>query len=338
MRHGGDLGEAIEAFGGKTEEWLDLSTGINPHAYPYDALLTAEDWARLPSASRQTDLLQAARTAYAVPKPLSLVAAPGTQVLISLLPDCLPAGHVHILGPTYASHAHAWTRAGHDLTEANTFEGLLQGLKTSPGHVVLVNPNNPDGRKFKPAAVLALAEHLRTTSHVLIIDEAFSDCLPELSLLPHLTREHNVLVLRSFGKFYGLAGLRLGFLAGPANFCGALVMKLDSWAISGPALAIGTKALSDTSWRQAMQVQLSKEMDSLMSVLSSNGLDIIGHTPLFVLTETANATALHQALARQRIWTRRFDHSPTRLRFGLPNSMDGLLRLARTLAGVLPLP
>lgn len=331
MKHGGDLSEAIAAFGGKPGDWIDLSTGINPHVYPYKDVATDADWTRLPSADKLDALILAARTAYQVPKSLAVAATPGTQILLSQLPTCMPLGPLHILGPTYSGHNHAWSLAGRELHEVNSMSDLLKGLKTNPGHVLLVNPNNPNAHKYNPTGLLALAETMSTTGHHLIIDEAFADCVPETSILPHLTRQQNVLVLRSFGKFYGLAGLRLGFLIGPGKICGAMTMKLDSWAVSGPALSIGAKALSDALWRATTNERLRAEMASLLSVLEEAGLKIVGHTPLYALVEHPKARALHSHLAKTQIWTRRFDYDPTWLRLGLPPNKNALLRLAEGL-------
>lgn len=327
MQHGGDLSIAIERFGGAPEDWLDLSTGINPYPYPLPEDLTASSWTRLPDRSSLDRLLTAARKAYRVSDPVGLVAAPGTQALISLLPSLLPAGETALVAPTYGSHKEVWLRDGLPLSEGASIYTLPATVK----NVLVVNPNNPDGRLTEVAGLLEVARTLGSRGGYLVIDEAFADVMPGASVLPHL-RDEPVLVLRSFGKFFGLAGLRLGFLAAPAEICTRAAARLESWAVSGPALEIGHAALSDLAWQEAMQRQLSDKMADLTLVLAENGLGVFGGTPLYALAAARNAADLHDALARRRIWTRIFDYAPTWIRIGLPGSPESLARLSGALA------
>ncbi|WP_029059666.1 threonine-phosphate decarboxylase CobD [Stappia stellulata] len=331
MKHGGDLGAAIARHGGLAQDWLDLSTGINPHAYPLDWPLSQAAWTRLPARGAHDRMLEVARAAYGVPDHLRLVAAPGTQALLPHLPACLPAGDVAIVGPTYSSHGDVWRRAGRQVTEVTSpyFE---------PTHdtrvIVIVNPNNPDGRLVDPKSLRHHAETMAARGGLLIVDEAFADCVPGASVLPHLG-DVPVLVLRSFGKFYGLAGVRLGFAAAPPGVAAALSASLESWAVSGPAIEIGTRALADKSWQNAMRTQLADEAADLTLMLQMRGLSVFGGTPLYVLAGTRNAAAVHEALARQRIWTRTFDYAPTWLRIGLPGGAAPLAWLDDALARAL---
>lgn len=327
MQHGGDLALAIDRYGGTEKDWLDLSTGINPHAWPVPEGLDAEVWQRLPGQNALDRLLGAARRAYGCPDRVGLVAAPGTQALIALLPDLLGEGDVAIVSPTYSSHAAAWARSGRKPLEV----GYLEAIADTTRYAVVVNPNNPDGRMTPRASLQAAAQVLAKRDGYLIIDEAFADVVPGASLLPALGDE-NILVLRSFGKFFGLAGLRLGFLAGPRRITRRFSERLDSWAVSGPALEIGRLALADTAWQEAMRRQLADEMADLTLLLSEQGLSVFGGTPLFALAATRNAAALHEALARRRIWTRVFDYAPTWMRIGLPGSEENLQRLRQALA------
>jgi cobalamin biosynthetic protein CobC len=327
MLHGGDLALAIDRYGGDERDWLDLSTGINPHAYPVNLPDTADVWQRLPGENALKRLLGAARKAYRCPDHLNLVAAPGTQALISLLPGLFPEGDVAIASPTYTSHADAWRRAGRTVLEAPHLHALPPDVRIA----VLVNPNNPDGRLIDPKSILEIARDMSERGGVLILDEAFADAVPGSSILPHLADEP-VLVLRSFGKFFGLAGLRLGFLAGAPEHVQKMAVSLDSWAVSGPALEIGRRALADHDWQEAMQRQLADEMADLTLCLSEQALGVFGGTPLFALAGTRNAAGLHDALARRKIWTRIFDYAPTWIRFGLPGSPEAMERLRQALA------
>ncbi|MFN4009317.1 MAG: threonine-phosphate decarboxylase CobD [Pannonibacter sp.] len=327
MRHGGDLAEARAIHGGERHDWLDLSTGINPHAWPVPAQLEHRFWTDLPSSADLADLLAAARHAYAAPFHLGLVAAPGTQAILPLLPRLAPEGPAAIVSPTYSSHADAWRRAGREILEIPSAYDAPPDTKV----LVLVNPNNPDGRLLAPSALLHLASEMQARGGLVVVDEAFADVVPGLSVLPHLTDEP-VLVLRSFGKFFGLAGLRLGFLAGRPDLADKAAIMLESWAVSGPALALGQTALRDIAWQDAMRRQLADEMADLTLALSMAGLTVFGGTALYALAGLRKAEALHTALARRHIWTRRFDHSPTWLRFGLPGSPAALARLTGALA------
>lgn len=330
MEHGGDLTVAVERFGGTPDDWLDLSTGINPHAYPVPAKLPAPLWTALPSRAGHDRLLTAARQAYTVPDALGVVAAPGTQILLSLLPRLLPDGPVAIAAPTYSSHAKVWEREGRKPVELSSIYSPPADAKI----VLLVNPNNPDGRLIDVKSLKEIAGTLTARGGFLVIDEAFADVIPGASILPHLAGE-NVLVLRSFGKFFGLAGLRLGFLCGPREITSRMDALLESWSVSGPAQEIGAAALKDSQWQDAMTRQLVDEMADLSLMLAEHQLSVFGGTPLYALAGLRKAHALQEALARQKVWTRVFDYAPTWIRFGLPGGADNLDRLSRALGAAL---
>lgn len=327
MEHGGDLALAIERFGGKRDDWLDLSTGINPHAYPVRADLPSHLWTALPSKTALETLLSAARKAYGVPDHLGIAAGPGSQILLSMLPTILPEGPVVLATPTYSSHKQVWSQEGRMPVEVSS----IYALPADTAIAVLVNPNNPDGRLVDVRSLLEIARSLTERGGFLVVDEAFADVVPGGSLLPHVGTE-NVAVLRSFGKFFGLGGLRLGFLAGPENLTGAVAARLESWCLSGPALEIGAMALRDTEWQEKTRRRLADEMADLTLLLSEHHLSVFGGTALYALAGARQAGALHEALARRRIWTRVFDYAPTWIRFGLPGSAENLRRLSEALA------
>ncbi|WP_434052007.1 MAG: threonine-phosphate decarboxylase CobD [Roseibium sp.] len=326
MKHGGDLSLAIERFGGKPEDWLDLSTGINPYSYPFTEALPATAWSALPNRVAEEQLLFAARRAYQVPDHLGLVAAPGTQILLSLLPTLLPEGPAALAAPTYSSHKEVWQRDGREPVELSSVYALPAEAKI----VVLVNPNNPDGQLIDVKSILEIARILTERGGFLVLDEAFADVMPGASVLPHVGEE-NIVVLRSFGKFFGLAGLRLGFLAGPQETVDKLGARLESWSVSGPALEIGEMALRDQEWQEQTVRRLVDEMADLTITLSEHQLSVFGGTPLYALAGLRKAHALHEALARRHIWTRIFDYAPTWIRFGLPGGADNLQRLSDAL-------
>ncbi|MCX5519565.1 threonine-phosphate decarboxylase CobD [Kaistia defluvii] len=328
-RHGGALRDASARYGVALENWLDLSTGINPYPYPL-ADLPASDFHRLPDPAALADLLAVARKAYDVPAKATIAAMPGSDLALRLLPLVAPAGDVAILSPTYSGHAEAWRRAGRSVHAAAS----LGEAAEQAAIVALVNPNNPDGRAVAPAELLRVAEQLAQRDGLLIVDEAFGEVAAALSMIPHLGAPP-IVVLRSFGKFYGLAGLRLGFVLGQDVLVERLRDLVGDWPVSGPALSLGRQALGDSAWQSANRQRLAAARARLEALLAGAGLAVEGGTDLFVLIRTPQAVAMHESLARAGIWTRVFADQPDRIRIGLPPE-DGFDRLERLLRSVGP--
>jgi len=321
--HGGDLDEARRRFPQAPEPWIDLSTGINPIAYPIPAL-PASSFERLPSPADRRDLEAAAAEAYGAADAARVVAAPGTQILISLLPSLRPLSRVAVLGPTYAEHAQAWRGAGHEVAEVTALDQAREA-----DILVLVNPNNPDGRMVERAALREEAGRLRHRGGWLVVDEAFADFDAGETLVPELP--DNAIVLRSFGKTYGLAGIRLGFAVASAGMAARLRTMLGPWAVSGTAIAIGRQALRDSEWRQVAgraRAQDAARLDRLLAPLADR--PPVG-TSLYRLMESRRAPELFAHLAHSGIWVRRFQHDPRLLRFGLPGSELAWKRLGQAL-------
>lgn len=307
IAHGGGLITARARFPGATAPWIDLSTGINPLPYPMPAL-RPDAYHRLPEPEQVRRLETVAARAYGVADPGMVVAAPGTQVLISLLPHLLRLGRVAIVGPTYAEHAAAWAAAGSAVASVAS----IRCIGAEPG-AVLCNPNNPDGRRACAAELLALAAHVG----VLVVDEAFVDLEnPGLSLAPVLPA--NAVVLRSFGKTYGLAGLRLGFAIAPPDLAHRIRMALGPWAVSGAAVQIGTAALADDAWLDATRERLTGDVARLDDMLARTGHQVVGGTRLFRLARVLDAPDIFNRLGRAGILARRFETRPDWLRFGIP--------------------
>jgi cobalamin biosynthetic protein CobC len=311
-RHGGALRDASARYGVPVADWLDLSTGINPHPYPIPEFAMA-DLQRLPDPSDLAALLTAARAHYGAPAHSALTAVPGTDLALRLLPLVAAAGDVAIVGPTYSGHAEAWRDAGRTVTETPSLAEAVSRAEV----VVLVNPNNPDGRPIAPAELLRSADELARRGGLLVVDEAFGEVAPDLSVIPQLAGQP-VVVLRSFGKFYGLAGIRLGFVVGASDTIQRLQKLLGDWPVSGPAITLGRAALADMAWQSAARERLRTGKARLAAILAEAGLEIEGGTDLFVLVGAPWAVTIHEGLARQGIWTRIFADRPHHIRFGLP--------------------
>jgi cobalamin biosynthetic protein CobC len=317
--HGGNLDLAQQRFGGRAEDWIDLSTGINRLPYPVGEV-SARAWSALPSRAEIEVLHQAARHAYRTSA--ALVAMSGAQAAIQLLPQLGPPGRARILAPTYNEYAGVLSTAGWDVQEASELDALA-----GADIAIVVNPNNPDGRCFAPKDLLALLPRVGR----LVIDESFADAVPQLSLVPEADRP-GLLILRSFGKFYGLAGLRLGFAIGNAADIAKLAAMSGPWPVSGAAIAIGCRALRDDAWAEATSARLALDSTRLDAMAQAQGWRLVGGAPLFRLYETPDALAAQEKLARGQIWSRVFAQNPTWLRLGLPGSEAEWMRLAKILA------
>ena len=320
--HGGSLSQARRLFPHAPEPWLDLSTGINPHSYPLGEI-PASAFTRLPEESRLQALLETAARAYGAPSPANIVAAPGTQILLPLVSALVPPGRAAVLSPTYAEHRRAAALAGHGADETMDLAGL-RGADLA----VVVNPNNPDGRLVSRQVLLDLSP----SPGLLVVDEAFMDVGPQgASLAPCVDRER-VVVLRSFGKFFGLAGVRLGFALGPASLVAAIRARLGPWAVPGPAIEIGIAALSDAAWQRSMRDRLEADAARLDAILGEAGLPPAGGTSLYRFVRHERAQSLFGALGGAGILVRRFEWDPHALRVGLPADAAGFERLRDALA------
>jgi len=317
--HGGRLTEARAAFGDAHGQWLDLSTGINPTPWPGAAGL-AIDWRRLPDESALRHLERAAAASFGI-DPAFVCAVPGTEIGLRLLGDVVEAPAAYV-PPAYRTHE--------ELVEPR-IALEPRALPWSHGSVILANPNNPDGRIL--ARELLLEQLASAASdHWLVIDEAFADAVPQRSLADQVGEERRLIIFRSFGKFFGLAGVRLGFVLAPSAIIARYRAKLGSWPLSTAALAIGTAAYRDAPWIEEMRQSLGREAAALDKVLRRRGHEPIGACPLFRLIDVPDANRLFERLARRAILTRPFDYRPGWLRIGLPGDEAALARLDAALA------
>jgi cobalamin biosynthetic protein CobC len=138
-------------------------------------------------------------------------------------------------------------------------------------------------------------------------------------------------VLRSFGKIYGLAGVRLGFAVTSPYLAVPLRQAIGPWAVSGPAIEVGRAALSDRAWLERTVARLGRETAMLDRLLQEAGFAIVGGTPLFRLSARPNAGAWFERLCRAGILTRPFAVRPDWLRFGIPHGRAQWQRLKAAL-------
>jgi cobalamin biosynthetic protein CobC len=312
--HGGRIDAAAQLYPSAPQPWIDLSTGINPIAWPVPQIRLAL-YQRLPLARDIADMTAAAAEAYGLPANTAIVPVPGSEMAIRLLPRMIGAGRAGILAPTYGSYAAAWRDAGAELHELATLPDPRQhDLET----LIVVNPNNPDGRVVARAELAAFAQAWTATGRRLIVDEAFADVRSDLSLLalPELTA--GTVVLRSLGKFFGLAGLRVGFVVVTEPDARAWRRLLGDWPVSGPACEIAALALRDTAWIAATRARLAADRRRLDGILGRAGLKLLGGTDLFGLFEASDGIDLLDHFARAGILVRAFAAAPRRYRFGLP--------------------
>lgn len=317
LEHGGRLGRAAAVSGTRAEDWIDLSTGINPYGWPVSAI-PSNCWTRLPEDD--DGLIEAACAYYGAQ---GLLAVDGTQCAIQLLPGLRKPGRVAVLSPTYAEHAQAWRHNGHEVEEleSDAIDENLERLDV----LVVVNPNNPTGEYRTRACLERWSRSLSAHGGWLVVDEAFVDTAPHLSVIAEAHRE-GLIVLRSFGKFFGCPGARLGFVAARDGILQQLRERVGPWPVSGAARWIGRLALEDFSWHETMRDLLTQRSLELAGLFKRYDLPSTGRTGLFLWIKSEQAERLYAYFFERRILVRLF-FQPRSLRFGLPGSTDEWERL-----------
>lgn len=319
LEHGGNLRQAVLKYGIPLADWLDLSTGINPNGWPVPAI-PPQVWQRLPEDD--DGLIDAACACYGAPHALPVA---GSQAAIQALPRLFSPRRVGVVRPGYAEHAHAWQAAGHEVVAVDPAQPKRAGLDV----LLLIHPNNPTGQTYAPATLLDWRERLAARGGCLIVDEAFMDCAPAQGLAAHAGLP-GLVVLRSLGKFFGLAGARVGFVLAAPELLARLAEPLGPWGVAGPARHVARLALQDGAWQAAARRTLIHAGQRLAALLAHTGLPPAGGTALFQWVRTAQAPEIQHALAQRGVWVRRFE-DPASLRFGLPGSEAGWARLAHVL-------
>ncbi len=324
LLHGGALDLMRRRFPDAKGPWLDLSTGVSPFAYP-DVAVSDAALRNLPTRAMMHDCRSAMAAAIGAPDE-SLLLAPGSELLIRLLPDMITPRSVAILSPSYGDHARVWRAAGADVIETPSPLEHAENVDA----IVLCNPNNPDGSVFARRDLESVRAQMAARGGWLIVDEAYADLNPVVSLAP-LGGENGLIVFRSFGKFYGLAGVRLGALIAPGPIRNLMTDRLGVWPVSGAALEIGARVYADKKWAEDTRVRLAAARARVDRILAKGGVNICGGTDLFRFVEAQDAYALWERLARSGVYVRRFDWSPRHLRIGLPPDGQAEERLRKAL-------
>lgn len=321
LEHGGRLRKAALQYGIAQEDWLDLSSGLAPWPWPIPPI-PLRAWARLP----ETDdgLEQAACDYYGAAQVLPV---PGSQAAIQLLPRLRRAGKVGVLSPCYAEHAEAWRRAGYIVREV--LEQEVDFFLDSLDVLVVVNPNNPTGLSLTPQRLLDWHARLAERGGWLVVDEAFMDNTPHLSLASQ-ANQVGLIVLRSFGKFFGLAGVRLGFVLAERKLLKLLAEQVGPWAVSGPTRELGQVCLRNSAGHTYQRQRCEDASQRLFRLLEQYGLRPQGGCALFQWLISDHAEQLHEFMAQRGILLRLFVHDSS-LRFGLPGTDADWLRLEQAL-------
>lgn len=329
--HGGALKQAAQYFNIALADWLDLSTGINPHAWPVPTI-PCRIWQRLPEDDAA--LREAARNYYGVQH---CVALPGSQYGIQQLPEFIcqqiernrQSIQVLTVRPSYFEHEKNWRRVGCQVKSVSR-EAIEENIDQCQV-LVLVNPNNPSGDVFSIETLCRWHAELRKRQGFLIIDEAFMDCQPENSLAL-MANQPGLVILRSFGKFFGLAGLRLGFLLAEQGFCREWQKILGPWAVSYPTQYVAIEALKDAYWQKIMRKNIHASWARLGIMLKQKGLSPHGgQSTLFQWVRTEQAEQIYSQMARQGVLLRLFK-DPLSLRIGLPEKEQDWQRLEESLS------
>ncbi len=325
IRHGGNLREAAHRYGIALEDWLDLSTGINPFGYPVPPV-PPDAWRRLPEEN--DGFAECAARYYGAPLALPVA---GSQTAIRALPMLLKRGTAGVSPLTYGEYAPAFVRAGHGIAPLDIDS---DDVPANVDHIIVANPNNPTAERPPRERLMRWHAQLAQRGGTLIVDEAFADVDPASSLADETGRD-GLVVLRSVGKFFGLAGIRAGFVLATPALCHALRDALGAWTVSGPARHAVQAAFGDRAWQEETRARLRRDSARLSALIARHGFDVHA-TPLYAWMQTADAPALQHALAQRDIWTRLFDlpDMTTSLRIGLPGAEGDWVRLERALAEI----
>jgi len=345
LLHGGQLQQVAQQYNIPFCDWLDVSTGIAPINYPIPAI-PLNVWQQLPQQS--PELVAAAKQYYQCSQ---LMITNGSQAIIKALPALYhqintQGRDVYLPQRGYKEHAHAWQIAGYNLHFYQTLLPEIHDLLPN-SILVIINPNNPTGQFFNRQVIDHYQQQLKRLNGLLVLDEAFIDVMPSdesycsqiasqstdqvtgqipvqaLDQALEQTSNNHCLVLRSFGKFFGLAGIRIGFLIADRFWCQKFEKVLGPWQVNGPAQVIAQHALQDTKWQHTQRKTLGKLKGAqaliFKQVFPGTILQGIHGCDLFITLsfhQPDAAKSLYHLLCQQGVYCRLSDEQDT-LRFGI---------------------
>ena len=333
FNHGGDLFEFQKLHPDTTQQWIDLSTGLNPTPYPWQLNIPQEELAcsahKLPQKRDHEEcLVQWTKYLNAADSSEWLLIA-GSQAFINITPRIFPDHNCLIVAPTYNEHERVWFNADRKYKLIKR-DQLKVNLFTPNSLLIITNPNNPDGYTWDKSKLLEIASTLAKNNGILIVDEAFADLTPENSLASDNLPE-NIILLRSLGKFFGLAGLRLGIARLPNFIKQKTILEFGPWSVNALALKIAQYALQDKTWISNTRLNLKSNADNLSDILIKSGFHTMGKTDLFQLVEHRDFEYINNKLTQNGIYVRTFENDKKLMRFGLPKNEEEFLRLKETL-------
>jgi cobalamin biosynthetic protein CobC len=326
--HGGQLQQIANKYQIPADNWLDLSTGIAPFSYPIPAIPPAL-WRQLPQKNEA--LMQAAKKYYRCEQ---LLVTNGSQSIIKALPALWHAFNrqsttVYLPQRGYKEHAHAWETAGYQL---HFYQDNLPAIDLLDENsiLVIINPNNPTGKVFSRETIMCYQKKIKKLNGLLVVDEAFIDVLnPEDSIASDVNDQHT-LVLRSFGKFFGLAGIRIGFLVANSYWCEIFSEHMGPWQVNGPAQFIAEQALADEPWQQIQKRRLKEcrqqQQYFLLEIFGPDIITNIGGSDLFLTMSFHQphwAAKCYHLLCQQGLYVRLSDEQDT-LRFGIATEQQSV--------------
>lgn len=312
LNHGGRLNRAVKKFNIPIENWIDLSTGINPNHWPIPNI-PDKCFTRLPEDD--DGLVEAARKYYQAD---NLLPVAGSQSVIQLLPLLREKSKVAVPDIGYAEHAHQWQTAGHEIIFYKTSN--LDNIVNDVDVLIIINPNNPTGEIVTQKQLLAWHKILQSKQGWLIVDEAFADA-EEIPSIVNMSHQSGLIVLRSIGKFFGMAGVRSGFVFAEKNLLKEINEKLGPWVLTGVSRYVTTMALLDNEWILNSKQALNQTSDSMHDlILGCSGVTPSG-TKLFKTIVHVQAEEIFELFAMQGVLVRLLDNKKG-IRFGMPGDGD----------------
>jgi threonine-phosphate decarboxylase len=280
--HGGNIYAASRDLRCQPASMLDFSASINPLGMAPGAVQVVQ--ASLELATHYPDpdcyeLKQALGRFHGI-DPECVCIGNGSTELIFLLPKTLALRRALIPGPTFSEYAAAMRAVGGEVSMLLAppeeefrirLSQVAAALQRSLDCVWLCNPNNPTGQLWTKAQVLELWKKARRVGASLIVDEAFIDYCEADSVVSEATSRAGLLVLRSFTKFYGMPGLRVGYLVAEPTVIRRIEAMRLPWSVNNLAQVAAIASLNETSYAVRSRQLIIEERPRLAAALAGQG-------------------------------------------------------------------